>query len=159
MVAVVIVVEDLAVVVVVVVIDAVVGIIAHVVCLLPPGMPLSFLMGIGDPSTVQGLEWLCDRKGKEGTPTLQPQRLAYVGLRDVDAFERKILNRLRNEHGIFASTIQDVDRLGIGRVMDLAFKALGVSGQVDEEREEAPLHLSFDIDGIDPLVFIAKEKN
>lgn len=112
-------------------------------------MPLSFLMGIADPSTVRGLEWLCDR-GAEGTPLLLPERVAFVGLRDVDVYERKILHRLQKEHGLFATTMQDVDRLGIGRVMELALEALGSAGGGDET--DAPLHLSFDIDSVDPGV-------
>ena len=112
-------------------------------------MPLSFLMGSADPSTVRGLEWLCDR-GEGGTPLLLPERLAYVGLRDVDIYERKILNRLKREHGLFASTMQDVDRLGIGRVMELALQALGVARE--GASEGASLHLSFDIDSVDPKV-------
>lgn len=47
--------------------------------------------------------------------------------------------------------LQDVDRLGIGRVMELALKALGVSGKGDDGAE-IPLHLSFDIDSVDPKV-------
>lgn len=47
--------------------------------------------------------------------------------------------------------LQDVDRLGIGRVMELALEALGVSGKGEGETE-APLHLSFDIDSVDPKV-------
>lgn len=42
-------------------------------------------------------------------PILRPERLAYVGLRDVDVYERKILHRLRKEYGLFASTMQVVD--------------------------------------------------
>lgn len=119
-------------------------------------MPLSFLLGIADPSTVRGLEWLANR-GEGGTPILRPDRLAYVGLRDLDVYERKILRRFRKEHGMFASTMQDVDRLGIGRVMELALEALGVVGSRDEQGngddgEMAPLHLSFDIDSVDPQV-------
>lgn len=70
-------------------------------------MPLSFIMGLSDPSTVRGLEWLCDRGvGGNHVPILRPERLAYVGLRDVDVYERKILHRLRKDHGLFASTMQ-----------------------------------------------------
>lgn len=69
-------------------------------------MPLSFIMGLSDPSTVRGLEWLCDRGVDAGVPILRPERLAYVGLRDVDVYERKVLHRLRKEHGLFASTMQ-----------------------------------------------------
>lgn len=118
-------------------------------------MPLAFLMGIGDPSTVRGLEWLVDR-GPNGTPILEPSRLAYVGLRDLDVFERKILRKFRQERTMFVSTMQDVDRLGIGRVMDLALEALGITGDRDKDEDEAQphLHLSFDIDSVDPQVLI-----
>ncbi|CAM9769473.1 unnamed protein product [Discosporangium mesarthrocarpum] len=106
------------------------------------GMPLAFLMGIADPTTVHGLEWM-SRPGE--VPLLRPDRLAYVGLRDLDANERDILRRLRAEEGLFASTMQDVDRLGIGRVMELALDALCGQGS-------HPLHLSLDIDSVDPQV-------
>lgn len=46
---------------------------------------------------------------------------------------------------------QDVDRLGIGRVMGLALEALGVSGR-GGDGADPPLHLSFDIDSVDPKV-------
>ncbi|CAN0249973.1 unnamed protein product, partial [Scytosiphon promiscuus] len=39
-------------------------------------------------------------------PILKPERLAYVGLRDIDVYERKVLHLLRKEHGLFASTMQ-----------------------------------------------------
>lgn len=65
-------------------------------------------MGLSDPSTVRGLEWLGDRGVDTGVPILKPERLAYVGLRDIDVYERKILRWLRHEHGLFASTMQVV---------------------------------------------------
>ncbi|CAM9463112.1 unnamed protein product, partial [Choristocarpus tenellus] len=109
------------------------------------GMPLAFLMGIADPSTVPGLDWMVHGGGLGRVPLLQPERLAYVGLRDVDVHERDILRRLRKERGMFASTMQDVDRLGIGRVMELALESLCKDGS-------HPLHLSMDIDSVDPQV-------
>lgn len=114
-------------------------------------MPLAFLVGIADPSTVQGLEWLVNR-GAGGTPMLRPDRLAYVGLRDLDAFEQDILRQYRKQYGMFASTMQDMDRLGIGRVMELALESLGVSGGRDGGN--VSLHLSFDIDSVDPQVML-----
>ena len=47
------------------------------------GMPVSFLMRLLQPGDVPGSEWL------ENVPVLAPENLVYVGLRDVDPFERQ----------------------------------------------------------------------
>eukprot|EP01044_Picomonas_judraskeda_P024045 COSAG03_NODE_6498_length_1051_cov_1.561975_1_plen_200_part_00 len=99
------------------------------------GMPLSFLMGLADPKTVPGLEWMTDCQ----VPVLKPSRLVYVGLRDVDAAERVMLHEL----GITAFTMREVDKYGIAKVMELAMAQLVNSA-------EAALHVSFDIDALCP---------
>merc|ERR1719491_535486 len=103
-------------------------------------MPLGLLMEglVPDRGVVPGLEWL-----EEGNraPRLRPDSIVYVGLRDVDRAEREFIRRLN----IRAYTMHDVDRLGIGRVMDLA---LGHLLDADPDR---PLHVSYDIDAVDPL--------
>ncbi|CAN0564534.1 unnamed protein product, partial [Ectocarpus sp. 12 AP-2014] len=63
----------------------------------------------------RGLEWLCTTD----IPVLWPERIVYVSLRDVDVYEGKILHLLKKAHGLFASTMKDVDHPGIGQVMDL----------------------------------------
>lgn len=95
------------------------------------GMPLAFLMHLLDPKKQPGFEWLA-----EVCPVLKPEQIVYVGLRDVDAGERKLLC----EQGILSYTMHEVDRYGIGAVMDKALKHL----------EGRPLHLSYDIDAVDP---------
>lgn len=100
------------------------------------GMPLSFLMnGLVDNSTVPGMEWLVNG------PTMKPEQLVYVGLRDVDAGERRIINEL----GIKAFTMQEVDRFGIGKTMEMALDHLC-------GKQQRPLHMSYDIDAVDPLI-------
>jgi len=69
--------------------------------------------------------------------SIVPERTVLVGLRDVDAGER---TRIR-ELGVRAFSMSDVDRLGMQRVMEEALAI--VAG-------EGPLHVSFDMDGIDP---------
>ena len=64
-------------------------------------------------------------------------RTVQIGLRDVDAVEKKNLR----ESGVRAFTMTDVDRLGISRVMEEAIAIAGAAG---------PIHISFDMDGIDP---------
>jgi arginase len=107
------------------------------------GMPLGLLMDHSqhgnvvaenfDFSTLPGFEFL-DQQG----PRISPQQLVYVGLRDVDPTERIWIQQL----GIKAYTMTDIDHLGIGRVMDDALEHL----------KGRPLHLSYDIDSVDPLL-------
>lgn len=95
------------------------------------GMPVSFLLGIG--SKVEIFSWV--------QPILKPERLVYIGLRDVDADEKKILR----EHNIKAFTMHEVDKYGIGKVVDMALD------HVNPKRDR-PIHLSFDVDALDPSV-------
>jgi arginase len=59
-------------------------------------------------------------------------------LRDVDPSEKENLRK----SGVQAFTMSDVDRLGMTRVMEEAIRIAGAGGQ--------PIHMSFDMDGIDP---------
>ena len=93
------------------------------------GMPLAVSLGHGDKRLTELFGF---------TPKVKPNRSVLVGIRDLDQPERDIIN----QSGITPFTIRDIDHLGLGRVTDLALGAMGhdVSG----------LHLSFDIDVIDP---------
>ena len=75
-------------------------------------------------SSLTGFEWL--------TPCLRPEDIVYIGLRDVESSERAVLKGL----GIKLFTMFDVDRLGIGNVLDEAIDFIG---------EDHNIHLSFDI--------------
>lgn len=116
------------------------------------GMPVGLLleeMNV-DHDKIAGLEWLArDWKGDEVWPAYgegeRPPRLAkdnivYVGLRDVDSEERKAIRDLRIKH----FTMYDIDNVGIGRVMQMAIDYLGGEGS------SSPIHLSYDIDAVDP---------
>lgn len=94
-------------------------------------------------------------------PVLKPERIAYIGLRDIDTGERKILKEnsaclpifLANQHSLMAGTpteitaysMHHVDKFGIGRVVEMALDA------VNPDRSR-PIHLSFDVDACDPSV-------
>ncbi|XP_054622708.1 arginase-1 isoform X2 [Dunckerocampus dactyliophorus] len=67
--------------------------------------------------------------------------LVYIGLRDVDPEEHYILKLL----GVKVFSMTQVDRLGVARVMEETCDFL--SGRVKK-----PIHLSYDIDAIDPSV-------
>ena len=94
------------------------------------GMPLSFLTGIASHEKFE--EWIPKAK-------LHPSRLVYIGLRDVDPGEREILK----QYNIRAYSMHDVDKYGIGKIMDMSLDYLG---------RDSPLHLSFDVDALDPSV-------
>ncbi|RHY52400.1 hypothetical protein DYB38_001605 [Aphanomyces astaci] len=99
------------------------------------GMPISFLMqGLADPARVPGFEWLVDG------PILKPEQLVYIGLRDVDSGERRIIKEL----GIKAFSMQSVDKYGIGKTMEMALDHLC-------GKQARPLHMSYDIDAVDPV--------
>ena len=105
------------------------------------GMPLGLMMKelIPDRSIIPGLEWMDEGNNP---PHLAPaDSLVYVGLRDIDKSERQFIRNL----GIKAFTMYDIDHLGIGGVMDRAVEHLLKN---DPNR---PLHLSYDIDAVDPL--------
>jgi len=106
------------------------------------GMPVGLLMeemcSTEDLSKIPGLEWLADEQNLQ--PKLRPDSIAYVALRDVDLEERVAIREL----GIAAFTMMDIDRYGIGAVMDMALSHLL------KDDPTRPIHLSYDIDAIDP---------
>ena len=89
-----------------------------------------------DHASLPGFEFLVDG------PRLPPESIVYVGLRDVDPMERKLIRDM----GIKAFTMYDIDHRGIGAVMDEALEHLLAA---DPDR---PLHLSYDIDAVDPML-------
>lgn len=97
------------------------------------GMPLSFLVHEMAPymPQVPGFEWI--------QPCLHAKNLAYIGIRDLDPAEKKVLKDL----GIMHFDMQKVDQLGIHQCMVSVINALNPT-------LDKPFHLSFDIDGLDP---------
>jgi len=92
------------------------------------GMPVAFLAKIA--GTVQGFEYL------QNFPTLRPDRILYVGLRDVDLGEKDILQ----EKNIRQYSAQDVATRGIAAITE----------EILEVVKGFPIHISFDIDALDP---------
>ena len=73
------------------------------------GMPLSAVMGYGT-------EELYDLFGFK--PKIEPQNVVLVGVRDLDAHEKKFIKRL----GVKAFTMRDIDERGMREVMSDALK-------------------------------------
>lgn len=95
------------------------------------GMPVSCLLGQG-PAALTDV-------GYPG-PKVDPQRFCQIGLRDIDATERRLLR----ESGIHTYTMADIDRRGMAAVMDEALRLVLDGADM--------LHCSFDIDSVDPRV-------
>uniref|UniRef100_UPI0037E83E93 arginase-1 n=1 Tax=Semicossyphus pulcher TaxID=241346 RepID=UPI0037E83E93 len=74
-------------------------------------------------------------------PCVSAKDLVYIGLRDVDPAEHYILKLL----GVKVFSMSDVDRLGVSRVMEETCDYLSA-------KVKKPIHLSYDIDAIDPSV-------
>lgn len=94
------------------------------------GMSLGISLGSGIP-LLTGLRGIA--------PKIKPEHVAIVGARSLDAGEKAYIRSL----GIACYTMHDIDRLGIARVME---KVIGQFKQATDG-----VHLSFDIDSLDPL--------
>ena len=95
------------------------------------GMPLAHLLGRGDPDLAGILGF---------SPKLNPDKIVLIGIRDIDAGERKIIR----ESGIHVFTMRDIDEHGMAKV---ARKAINIV-----TKGTAGFHVSFDVDGCDPTV-------
>jgi len=93
------------------------------------GMPLAALLGHGDDSLV-GLA------GDE--PALHPDDVAILGVRSVDRTESAIVE----ETGVRVYTMSEIDERGAAACIREALERV--------TRHTAGVHLSFDLDGVDP---------
>ncbi|XP_017566022.2 arginase-1 [Pygocentrus nattereri] len=74
-------------------------------------------------------------------PCIAAKDIVYIGLRDVDPGEHYILKHL----GIKTFSMTEVDRLGIAKVMEQTCDHIF-------SKVKKPIHLSYDIDALDPSV-------
>lgn len=95
------------------------------------GMPLAISLGRGDSRLVELNDY---------QPKVPRNRTALIGIRALDEPERDLID----DCGVAAFTMKDIDHLGLPEVMNRALGAIGgdISG----------LHVSFDLDVIDPDV-------
>jgi len=70
---------------------------------------------------------------------IDPHNVCYVGLRDVDAGERKLMK----EAGVTAFTMTDIDRQGFNEVVRQVLNFF--------KRNVDAVHVSFDMDSLDPM--------
>ena len=95
------------------------------------GMPLAHLLGRGDPDLAGILDF---------SPKLNPDKVVLIGIRDIDAGEKQIIN----ESGIHVFTMRDIDEHGMAKVARRALEIV--------TKDTGGFHISFDVDGCDPSV-------
>lgn len=95
------------------------------------GMALSHALGLGEPAlaSIGGFK-----------PKVQNANTCLIGVRDLDEREKKLVA----DSGVAVFTMKDVDRRGISHVIEQALEIAlrGTQG----------LHVSFDMDSVDPTV-------
>jgi len=93
------------------------------------GMPLSHVLGMGDESLamIGGFK-----------PKVSAANTCLIGIRDLDEREKKLIA----DSGIHVFTMKDIDRHGVSHVIDEAMERAS--------RGTAGIHVSFDVDAIDP---------
>jgi len=94
------------------------------------GMPVASLCGLG-PAALTALS-------QGGDPALAAASLCQIGLRSVDDQEKRLLHSL----GVEVYDMRAIDELGMREVMRRALE--------DLEGSDTHLHLSFDVDYLDP---------
>jgi arginase len=93
------------------------------------GMPLAHVLGMGD-------ETLASIGGVK--PAVPVASACLIGVRDLDEREKKLIA----DSGITVFTMRDIDRHGVSHVIDEAIDRAS--------RGTAGIHVSFDVDAIDP---------
>jgi arginase len=93
------------------------------------GMPLAALLGFGPPELVALAG---------GEPALLPEHVAIIGARDVDRAETNLVART----GVRVYTMSELDERGTAVCAREAFERV--------TRGTIGVHLSFDLDGVDP---------
>jgi arginase len=96
------------------------------------GMPLAALLGDGPDMLTK----IGDRH-----PALAPNEVALIGIRAIDRREADAIRAM----GVHAFTMRDIDGSGIGAAIRSAVAALKEAGCTS-------LHVSFDVDFIDPSI-------
>ena len=93
------------------------------------GMPLAAIMGLGPAELTNIFNF---------SPKVAPENCVLVGVRDIDAIEKKNVRRA----GIDVFTMRDIDERGMRTIIEEALRMAG--------RGTAGYHVSLDMDWIDP---------
>ncbi|WP_277586710.1 arginase [Psychrobacillus antarcticus] len=95
------------------------------------GMPLAVSIGLGHEELLNIRDF---------SPKIKPENVVIIGARSVDPGERELIR----EKGIKVFSMHEIDKLGMSEVMDQTI-------QYFQDRKVDGVHLSLDLDGLDPL--------
>lgn len=95
------------------------------------GMPLAVSLGLGHDDLVNIRSY---------APKIKPENVVIIGARSVDPGERELIK----EKGIKVFSMHEIDKLGMTEVMNQTIAHF-------HERKVDGVHLSLDLDGLDPL--------
>lgn len=95
------------------------------------GMPLAVSMGLGHEQLVNV---------HSAGAKINPENVVIIGARSVDPGERKLIK----EKGVKVFTMHEIDRYGMSTVIQQTLEYF-------ETRQVDGVHLSLDLDGLDPL--------
>ncbi|WP_144513225.1 arginase [Bacillus sp. FJAT-22090] len=95
------------------------------------GMPLAASLGLGHEALVNIRAY---------APKIKPENVVIIGARSVDPGERELIK----EKGIKVFSMHEIDKHGMTEVMNQTIAYF-------EERKVDGVHLSLDLDGLDPL--------
>ncbi len=95
------------------------------------GMPLAASLGHGNSELVKFYGFF---------PKLVPDNCALIGIRSIDEAEKLLIKKLN----LSVYTMQDVDKLGIHRIINKVLK------QFRENVDH--IHVSFDVDSVEPAI-------
>lgn len=95
------------------------------------GMPVSFLMGLNQAKHPNSFQWAQNR--------VSPSDLLYLGVRDLDPAESKTIKAL----GINKVTTSELKEHGCKSALRKALRKL-------DPNKKRPIHISFDVDSLDP---------
>ena len=95
------------------------------------GMPLAVSIGLGHEALVNIRDF---------APKINPENVVIIGARSVDPGERELIK----EKGIKVFSMHEIDKLGMSEVMAQTIQHF-------QDRKVDGVHLSLDLDGLDPL--------
>lgn len=97
------------------------------------GMPLAHILGLFTKK-IPGFEWA------ESMQLLKPENVVILGLRDIDEYEKLIIRKSKINY----YTMFDIEQHGIYKIIQDGLNTIDKDGKY-------PIHISFDIDSVDPL--------
>lgn len=107
------------------------------------GMPFGALFGLDSGTAgLRDRQWSKLTRQIVPTTKLRQDHVAWIGLRDLDPFEKQIVN---SSQGSYKATMFDIDSRGLVKILEEFNEWMA-------QRKAKKLWLSFDVDVLDPIL-------